>query len=74
MTTIGLVVHRYGGLDMGVAMAVGPRRARRGTSDVEPGPASFAQVRWPDTPNLGTSATIDWADVEPVDICGGKPC
>lgn len=59
MTTIGSLFTGYGGLDMGVAMALDPD----------------AQVRWPDTPNLGDITQINWADVEPVDIiCGGSPC
>ena len=75
MTTIGSLFTGYGGLDMGVAMAVDPDARVAWTSDVEPGPCKLAQVRWPDTPNLGDITTIDWADVEPVDIiCGGAPC
>ena len=75
MTTIGSLFTGYGGLDMGVAMAVDPDARVAWTSDVEPGPCKLAQVRWPDTPNLGDITTIDWADVEPVDIiCGGSPC
>ena len=75
MTTIGSLFTGYGGLDMGVAMAVDPDARVAWTSDVEPGPCKLAQVRWPDTPNLGDITQIDWADVEPVDIiCGGSPC
>lgn len=75
MTTIGSLFTGYGGLDMGVAMAVDPDARVAWTSDVEPGPCKLAQVRWPDTPNLGDITAIDWADVEPVDIiCGGSPC
>lgn len=75
MTTIGSLFTGYGGLDMGVAMAVDPGARVAWTSDVEPGPCRLAEVRWPDTPNLGDITTIDWADVEPVDIiCGGSPC
>ena len=75
MTTIGSLFTGYGGLDMGVAMALDPNSRVAWTSDVEPGPCRLAEVRWPDTPNLGDITTIDWADVEPVDvICGGSPC
>lgn len=75
MTTIGSLFTGYGGLDMGVAMAVDPTARVAWTSDVEPGPCKLAAVRWPDTPNLGDITAIDWADVEPVDIiCGGSPC
>mgnify|MGYP000865540540 FL=1 len=75
MTTIGSLFTGYGGLDMGVAMALDPDARVAWTSDVEPGPCKLAEVRWPDTPNLGDITQIDWADVEPVDvICGGSPC
>lgn len=75
MTTIGSLFTGYGGLDMGVAMALDPDARVAWTSDVEPGPCKLAQVRWPDTPNLGDITQINWADVEPVDIiCGGSPC
>ena len=75
MTTIGSLFTGYGGLDMGVAMALDPDARVAWTSDVEPGPCKLAEVRWPDTPNLGDITQIDWATVEPVDIiCGGSPC
>ena len=75
MTTIGSLFTGYGGLDMGVAMALDPEARVAWTSDVEPGPCNLAATRWPDTPNLGDITQIDWADVEPVDIiCGGSPC
>ena len=75
MTTIGSLFTGYGGLDMGVAMAIDPDARVAWTSDVEPGPCKLAQVRWPDTPNLGDITQVDWDEVEPVDIiCGGSPC
>lgn len=75
MTTIGSLFTGYGGLDMGVAMAVDPTARVAWTSDVEPGPCRLAEVRWPDTPNLGDITQINWDEVEPVDIiCGGSPC
>ena len=75
MTTIGSLFTGYGGLDMGVAMALDPDARVAWTSDIEPGPCKLAATRWPDTPNLGDITKINWADVEPVDIiCGGSPC
>ena len=75
MTTIGSLFTGYGGLDMGVAMAVDPGARVAWTSDVEPGPCELAAVRWPDAPNLGDITKINWDEVEPVDIiCGGSPC
>lgn len=75
MTTIGSLFTGYGGLDMGVAMAIDPDARVAWTSDVEPGPCKLAATRWPGIPNLGDITKINWADVEPVDvICGGSPC
>lgn len=75
MTTIGSLFTGYGGLDMGVAMAIDPAARVAWTSDIEPGPCKLAATRWPDTPNLGDITKINWSDVEPVDIiCGGSPC
>lgn len=75
MTTIGSLFTGYGGLDMGVAMALDPGARVAWTSDVEPGPCRLADVRWPCTPNLGDVTKVDWDAVEPVDvICGGSPC
>ena len=75
MTSIGSLFTGYGGLDMGVAMAVDPDARVVWTSDVEPGPCKLAATRWPDTPNLGDITQINWDEVEPVDIiCGGSPC
>ena len=75
MTTIGSLFTGYGGLDMGVAMALDPGARVAWTSDVETGPCRLAEVRWPGVPNLGDITAIDWAAVEPVDIiCGGSPC
>lgn len=75
MTTIGSLFTGYGGLDMGVAMALDPDARVAWTSDVEPGPCKLAATRWPDTPNLGDITQINWDEVEPVDIiCGGSPC
>lgn len=75
MTAIGSLFTGYGGLDMGIAMALDPEARVAWISDVEPGPCRLAEVRWPGTPNLGDITQVDWSDVEPIDIiCGGSPC
>ena len=44
-------------------------------SDIEPGPNKILAERFPDAPKLGDITTIDWDQVEPVDIItGGSPC
>ena len=74
MTTIGSLFSGYGGLDRGVQLALGPMRTAW-VSDIEPGPQAILAERLPDAPNLGDITTIDWRDVEPVDILvGGSPC
>lgn len=75
MTTIGSLFTGYGGLDMGVAMALDLDARVAWTSDIEPGPCRLAEVRWHGVPNLGDITQVDWSEVEPVDIiCGGSPC
>ena len=75
MTTIGSLFTGYGGLDMGIAMALDPEARVAWTSDVESGPCRLAEVRWPGIPNIGDITQVDWSIVEPVDIiCGGSPC
>ena len=74
MTTIGSLFSGYGGLDMGVQLALGTMRTAW-VSDIEPGPNKILAERFPDAPNLGDITTIDWDQVEPVDIItGGSPC
>ena len=74
MTTIGSLFSGYGGLDMGVQLALGTMRTAW-VSDIEPGPNKILAERFPDAPNLGDITTIDWDQVEPVDIlAGGSPC
>jgi DNA (cytosine-5)-methyltransferase 1 len=72
--TIGSLFTGYGGLDMGVAAALGESRVAW-TSDIDKGACKAIAHHHPDTPNLGDITTIDWATVEPVDvITGGSPC
>ena len=74
MTTIGSLFSGYGGLDLAVHMAI-PDTRTVWASDVEPGPNKILAERFPDAPNLGDITTIDWDQVEPVDILvGSSPC
>ena len=74
MLTIGSLFSGYGGLERAVAGALGNVRTAW-VSDIEPGPRKILAQRFPDAPNLGDITTIDWTDVEPVDIiAGGSPC
>lgn len=71
---VGSLFSGYGGLDLAVHMAI-PGSKIVWVSDVEPGPNKILVQRFPDAPNLGDITTIDWDQVEPVDILvGGSPC
>lgn len=64
----------YGGLGMGVELAVGDVE-RVWVSEFDPAPSQILATHWPDVPNLGDVTQIDWSRVEPVDVLtGGFPC
>lgn len=72
--SIGSLFSGYGGLDMGVQMALGQARTAW-VSDVDAGPCQILAQHFPAASNLGDITEIDWSDVEPVDvITGGSPC
>lgn len=71
---IGSLFTGYGGLDMGVAAALGGARTIW-TSDIEPGPCAIEAHHAPDVPNLGDITQVDGSVLERPDvICGGSPC
>lgn len=70
---LGSLFSGYGGLDLAVEEVFGARTVWN--SDIEPGPRKVLAHRFPDVPNLGDITTVDWSQVEPVDIiAGGSPC
>ncbi|UED85291.1 DNA cytosine methyltransferase [Streptomyces profundus] len=70
---VGSVCSGYGGLDVAVARVFGGRVAW--VADPDPGAAAVLAAQFPGVPNLGDIRSVDWADVEPVDVvCGGYPC
>lgn len=70
---IGSLFTGYGGLDMAVADALGGETAW--VSDIDKGACKILAHRYPDIPNLGDITTVDWSQVEPVDVLtGGFPC
>ena len=72
--TIGSLFSGYGGLDLGVQMALGSGELVW-VSDIEPGPKAILKHHHPNVENLGDVTQVDWAHVEPVDvIAGGSPC
>ena len=70
---LGSLCTGYGGLDMGVAAHYATTPAW--CSDNDPDCAQVLDARLPGVPNLGDLTTVDWDQVEPVDIvCAGFPC
>lgn len=57
MTTIGSLFSGYGGLDMGVAVALGPSRLAW-VCEIDPAPARILARRHPDVPNLGDITAV----------------
>ena len=66
MLTIGSLFSGYLGLDMAVESVIDARTAW--VADIDKGARKVLAHRLSDVPNLGDVTSIDWADVEPVDI------
>ncbi|MFG1888076.1 DNA cytosine methyltransferase [Micromonospora sp. NPDC049051] len=70
---IGSVCSGYGGLDMAVELVLGGRLAWYAETDRHA--RTVLAHHWPDVPNLGDIRTINWTQIEPVDILtAGFPC
>jgi DNA (cytosine-5)-methyltransferase 1 len=70
--TVGSLFSGIGGLDLGLERA---GMTVRWQSEIHSYACRVLAKHWPDVPNLGDITTIDWSQVEPVDIiCGGYPC
>ena len=70
---IGSLFSGYGGLDLAVEHVFNARTVWFSEIN-EPVARVFAR-HWPGAPNLGDITTIDWRQVEPVDLLiGGFPC
>lgn len=70
---IGSLFSGYGGLDLGVMLALGGRVVWH--AEIDPAPARILAARFPGVPNLGDVTAVDWDAVEPVDVLtGGFPC
>ena len=70
---IGSLCTGYGGLDMAVEHVLGGTLSWY--SEIEKHPSTLLSERFPGVPNLGDLTTIDWKEVEPVDVLtGGYPC
>lgn len=70
---IGSLFSGYGGLDLAVEHVFNAKTVW--FSELNEPVARVFTRHWLDTPNLGNITTIDWSQVEPVDILiGGFPC
>ena len=70
---IGSLFTGYGGLDMAVSGVTGAETVW--VSDIDKGACKILTHRYPNVPNIGDITTVDWTQVEPVDvITGGSPC
>jgi DNA (cytosine-5)-methyltransferase 1 len=70
---IGGLFSGYGGLEMAARSVFGGTVAWH--SEIDPAASKILAHHWPDVPNLGDITTVDWAQVEPVDVLtGGSPC
>jgi DNA (cytosine-5)-methyltransferase 1 len=71
---VGSLCTGYGGLDLGVLTALGGGRIAW-VADPDPHISQIIQARMPGVPNLGDLRSIDWPNVEPVDVVvAGFPC
>jgi DNA (cytosine-5)-methyltransferase 1 len=69
----GSLFSGYLGLDMAANAFFGAEASW--VSDIDKGACKILAHHWPDIPNLGDITTVDWSQVEPVDILtGGFPC
>jgi DNA (cytosine-5)-methyltransferase 1 len=70
---IGSLFSGVGGLDLGVQSVLGGRVAWH--VEIEKAPSKVLAHHWPNTPNYGDITSVNWAQVEPIDILtGGFPC
>lgn len=69
---VGSLFAGIGGFDLGLERA-GMRVAWQ--CEIDPDARAILRKHWPEVPCYGDIRSIDWSDVEPVDvICGGYPC
>lgn len=70
---VGSLFCGYDGLDLAVEEVFNGETVW--FSEFSHAPACVFAHHWPRVPNLGDITTIDWNEVEPVDvICGRFPC
>lgn len=69
---VGSLFAGIGGFDLGLERA-GMRVAWQ--CEIDPDARAILAKHWPEVPCYGDIRSINWSDVEPVDVvCGGYPC
>lgn len=72
--TVGSLCSGYGGLELGLELAIGPV-AHTWHAEVDSDASAVLAANWPGVPNLGDITAVDWSQVPAVDIlCAGYPC
>ncbi|MBI0374699.1 DNA (cytosine-5-)-methyltransferase [Streptomyces albiflaviniger] len=70
---IGSLCSGYGGLDMGVQSVLGGSVVWH--CEIDPNASAILAQHWPDVPDLGDLSTVDFHEVEPVEVLtAGFPC
>jgi DNA (cytosine-5)-methyltransferase 1 len=71
---IGSLFSGVGGLDL-AALELFPGSSMAWHAEIDPAASKVLAHHWTDIPNLGDVSTVDWSQVEPVDVLtGGFPC
>lgn len=74
MPTVASLCSGYGGLDLGLALKIGPVD-HQWFAEIDPAPAAVLAARFPKIPNLGDLATIDYSTlIRPDWLTAGFPC
>ncbi|MEV4413996.1 DNA cytosine methyltransferase [Catellatospora sp. NPDC049609] len=70
---LGSLFSGYGGLDLAVNAELGTTTAWH--CEFERAPSLVLDRHWPGVPNLGDITSVNWSEVDPVDVlAGGFPC
>jgi DNA (cytosine-5)-methyltransferase 1 len=71
---VGSLCTGYGGLDLGLELAIGPVR-HAWHVEYDAAPSKILAARFPNVPNHGDLKTLDYSALEPVDwLTAGYPC
>jgi hypothetical protein len=73
--TIGSACSGYGGLEMGLSLALGGNTRTAWHIEFDKHPAAILEHRYPGVPNYGDVTAVDWSALSPMDVLtAGFPC